>query len=187
MKRAPRGLSSSPKRRAREPDKSDYEVGYCKPPKHSRFKRGGCRNPKGRPKGVRNIKADAVNTLRMSVKITLNGQPRTVSTQLAIFLRVREKALAGDRHAMSQMLQFARDYNSEELAAATAALSAEDLTVLAVYQARASSGVARGSAPREDKASEAQPVEPALPDGRPEPTPIERIPVKRRKSSGPEK
>ena len=29
---------------------SDYEVGYGKPPKHARFKKGFAANPKGRPK-----------------------------------------------------------------------------------------------------------------------------------------
>ena len=29
---------------------SDYEVGYGKPPKHSRFKKGVCPNPRGRGK-----------------------------------------------------------------------------------------------------------------------------------------
>ena len=29
---------------------SDYEVGYGKPPKHSRFRKGVCANPRGRGK-----------------------------------------------------------------------------------------------------------------------------------------
>ena len=32
---------------------SEYEVGYGKPPKHSRFKKGVCPNPRGRGKGRR--------------------------------------------------------------------------------------------------------------------------------------
>jgi hypothetical protein len=28
----------------------DYEIGYGRPPKHSRFKKGVCPNPRGRPK-----------------------------------------------------------------------------------------------------------------------------------------
>lgn len=35
----------------REPPFSDNEVGYCRPPLHTRFKPGQSGNPKGRPKG----------------------------------------------------------------------------------------------------------------------------------------
>jgi hypothetical protein len=37
-------------------DQQDYEVGYRKPPKASQFKAGQSGNPKGRPKGSRNVK-----------------------------------------------------------------------------------------------------------------------------------
>src|SRR5262245_29021911 len=32
-----------------------YEVGYARPPLHSRFKRGQSGNPKGRPRGSRSV------------------------------------------------------------------------------------------------------------------------------------
>lgn len=34
----------------RKPPASNYEVGYCRPPLHTRFKPGQSGNPKGRPK-----------------------------------------------------------------------------------------------------------------------------------------
>ena len=36
------------------PESSNYEVGYCRPPKASQFPAGRSGNPKGRPKGARN-------------------------------------------------------------------------------------------------------------------------------------
>jgi hypothetical protein len=35
-----------------EEEDDDNEVGYCRPPRHTRFKKGQSGNPKGRPKGI---------------------------------------------------------------------------------------------------------------------------------------
>ena len=33
----------------------DYQVGYGKPPRHTRFKRGQSGNPRGRPREAKNL------------------------------------------------------------------------------------------------------------------------------------
>ena len=46
-----------------QPLSSDYEVGYGKPPEHTRFQPGRSGNPRGRPKGTKNLKTDLVEEL----------------------------------------------------------------------------------------------------------------------------
>jgi hypothetical protein len=134
--RAPR---ATPRQQAQKSD--DYNVGYGKPPVHSRFKPGQSGNSKGRPKGVRNFKTDVQTTLKAPVRVTRGGKPRNVSTQAAMLLRLREKALGGDARALNRLLGLAQIYNNEELTAA-ASLSADDASVLEIFKARLRSGAA---------------------------------------------
>jgi len=92
----------------------DYEVGYGKPPKHTQFKKGQSGNKRGRPKGANNFKTDLMKTLKAQVPVIENGRQRTVSTQLATLMRLREKALKGDEKALGRLLAFAVTFNNEE-------------------------------------------------------------------------
>ncbi|SRR6266851_2640250 len=118
---------------------SDYHVGYGKPPKHSRFKRGRSGNPRGRRRGGRNFKTDIKAALEAPVKVTRNGKPHKLSTQKAMLLRLREKALGGDVRALDRLILLAQTYNDDE-PAADAALSVNDANVLQVYRARVLGG-----------------------------------------------
>ncbi|MEX1303683.1 MAG: DUF5681 domain-containing protein [Rhodovibrionaceae bacterium] len=113
--------------------KKGYEVGYGKPPKDTRFKKGQSGNPKGRPKGRRNLKNDVLAALTAPVKVSEQGRAKTVTTQFAILLRLREKALTGDARALDLLLALARSYNSEEVEQETQALPAEDREILDTY------------------------------------------------------
>ena len=41
----------------------EYDVGYKKPPKRTQFKPGQSGNPRGRPKGTKNLKTDLAEAL----------------------------------------------------------------------------------------------------------------------------
>ena len=131
-----------------------YDVGYGKPPKHSRFKKGKSGNPKGRPKGSRNFSSDVKETLEEPIRVTHHGKARTVSTQHAALMRLKEKALGGDARALDRLLDLARLYNDEEMAEAATKLGATDAEILKDYEARVlrQAGVARngGGKPRGD-------------------------------------
>jgi hypothetical protein len=124
---------------------SDYEVGYGKPPKHSRFKPGQSGNSKGRPKGSRNFKTDVKATLKSSVNVNRDGKPHKITTQEAMLLRLKEKALNGDIRSLNLLMALAQTYNNDELPLRDD-LSGDDTAVLEIYNTRLLSGAARAAA-----------------------------------------
>jgi len=62
-------------------DEKDYEVGYGRPPKHTRFRKGQSGNPKGPRKGSRALKTDLDEALRATLTITVGGKKRRGTTQ----------------------------------------------------------------------------------------------------------
>ena len=91
----------------------DKKVGYKRPPLHTRFRPGMSGNPRGRQKGVRNFAADVKRTLEIPVTLSENGKSKRVSTQEALILRLREKALKGDARALETLLSLARTHNED--------------------------------------------------------------------------
>jgi len=112
-------------------DRDDYDVGYGKPPKHTRFKKGQSGNPKGRPKGSRNFATDLDEVLSATMTVNENGSPKKVSSQLAALMRLREKALKGDPRALDRLLGLAADRSAEKEAQSTErSLSADETEIL---------------------------------------------------------
>jgi hypothetical protein len=79
----------------------DYEVGYGKPPKKTRFQPGQSGNPRGRPKGTKNLKTDLVEELREKVVVREGEQSRRVSKQRAVVKTLVTRTLKGDARAAS--------------------------------------------------------------------------------------
>jgi hypothetical protein len=70
--RRPGGLSHGASQWRAEAAAGDYEVGYGKPPKHTRWEKGFCPNPKGR--GKKPKKKDTVAEIldrHLEAKVTL--------------------------------------------------------------------------------------------------------------------
>lgn len=130
----------------------DYEVGFKKPPKHTQFKRGQSGNPKGRPKGSRNFSSDVKHTLKEPVRLNKDGKRKTVSTQHAALLRLREKALSGDARALDRLLNLAGIYNDEDMAEAAAGLAPADAEVLEGFKERVLRQAEKAQPDSEDKA-----------------------------------
>ena len=82
----------------------EYEVGYRRPPKATRFKPGRSGNPKGRPKGSPNLATDLSAELGEQITVREGGQARRVSKQRALIKSLTAKALQGDVRATTALL-----------------------------------------------------------------------------------
>ena len=78
---------------------SNYAVGYRKPPKHTRFQPSQSGNPRGRPKGTKNLKTDLMEELGEKIVIREGDQTRKVSKQRAVVKAVVARTLKGDVRA----------------------------------------------------------------------------------------
>lgn len=84
-------------------DDDDYEVGYKKPPLHTRFQPGHS-GSKGRKKGRRNLKTDLLDEL--AERITLNEGDRKIriSKQRALLKAIVVKGIKGNERATNTVL-----------------------------------------------------------------------------------
>lgn len=83
----------------------DYEVGYGRPPAAGRIRPGERRNPKGRPKGSRSLKAALTKTLSRRVKLTTNGKTEWVTYFDALVMTLTTIGLKGQLGAYRILLE----------------------------------------------------------------------------------
>lgn len=77
----------------------DFDVGYCKPPRHGQFRPGQSGNSKGRPKGATNLPNALFKALNERVVVNENGERKTISKLDAAFKQLANKAASGDARA----------------------------------------------------------------------------------------
>ena len=78
----------------------DYEVGYGKPPRDTRFKRGQSGNPRGRPPGAKNLSTLLNEALDELVVVTENGGRNRISKRRAAFKQLVNDAAKGEWRAL---------------------------------------------------------------------------------------
>ena len=105
----------------------NYQVGYGKPPRHSRFKQGEpSANPRGRPR--KNMTALLVEGLNKKVTVTENGRRRKVTLREAITSQLINQSASADLRATKMLLDLIKDAERQTTAAAAAAEPAPAFT-----------------------------------------------------------
>ena len=80
-----------------------YDVGYRKPPVHSRFAPGRSGNPKGRSKGAKGFAAELERELAAKIAITENSRRRRITKSVAMIMSQVAKAIKGDTRAFANI------------------------------------------------------------------------------------
>jgi hypothetical protein len=92
------------------PDKKrDYEVGYGKPPRHTRFAAGRSGNPHGRPSGSKNLATLVREVLNEPVIVAENGRSRKISKRLAIIKQLANRSIKADLRAIKMLLDIEQE------------------------------------------------------------------------------
>lgn len=110
-----------------------YEVGRGKPPIAGQFKPGRSGNPKGRPKGARNVSTVIDEVLNERIAVTERGRHRTITTLEALVRGLRADALAGNPKSRLTMisLAFQVEAKNEGLATPDPTASEADARIMA--------------------------------------------------------
>jgi hypothetical protein len=139
-----------PKRPPTKGAPGDYEVGYGKPPLHTRFQPGQSGNPRGRPKGTKNLTTDLQEELIEKIVVREGEQSKRVSKQRAVVKSLVARTLKGDGRAatllMSTMLRLLDTGGGAP--AVDEPLDADEREILEDFEAR----LRRGEAAADDDA-----------------------------------
>ena len=115
----------------------DYEVGYGKPPLHTRFQKGKSGNPKGRPRGKKNMSTLLSTALNASIVVVANGRRKRITKREAIVTQLVNKSAAADLKATQIVLAMLRELESENDGSADPAVFTEaDHEIIRRIQAR---------------------------------------------------
>src|SRR5437764_14516186 len=122
--------------------KGDYEVGYGKAPRHTRFAKGQSGNPRGRPSGAKNFTTLLSEALNEPVIVTEHGGRRKVSKRQAIVTQLVNRSATADFRAIKLLFDIVRDIQRETEPASpeTAEFGEADQKVLEQIRSRLSKG-----------------------------------------------
>ncbi|MGL5254064.1 MAG: DUF5681 domain-containing protein [Brevinema sp.] len=112
---------------------SKEKIGYKSPPKEAQFSKGQSGNPKGRPKGSKNLKTILLKELDSQISIQEKGKITKVSKQEAFIKGLIANALKGDKYASQILVRLMTGLLTDQGEAMTQELHEEDMEILKRY------------------------------------------------------
>ncbi len=131
---------------------NEHAIGYKKPPRKAQFRKGKSGNPKGRPKGSRNLKTDLEAELAETIQVSEGGTRKAISKQRAMLKGLTARALQGDTRAANTVLGLVQKLlDDEEPDTGPEELAAEDRAILNAYEQRVRQRIAAETKGGEDE------------------------------------
>ena len=84
--------------------RGDYEVGYKRPPKETRFKKGNNANPRGRPRGSNNLATLLEEALNTQVETVEDGTRRRRTKRDVVIAQLVDQSANADLRATKLLL-----------------------------------------------------------------------------------
>jgi len=118
--------------------KRDYEVGYGRPPRRTRFKKGQSGNPKGRPGGAKNLSTLLNEALNERVIVAEDNGERKITKREAIVKQLVNRSATADWRALKILIDMQQDIESRMEAASseTSGFTTEDEKVIQQLKAQ---------------------------------------------------
>ena len=129
--------------------RSDYDVGYCRPPKKSQFRPGQSGNPTGRREASPTIGSRLRALIYSKVTVTEQGRTRRISRLDLMLRQLGNDAIRGDKRAFKLLMEFLHRYDvAVEGAVRSEEMTSDDLEILSEYLRKT------GSSNSDDSSSE---------------------------------
>lgn len=114
------------------PTGGDYDIGWCKPPKHTQWKKKQSGNMRGRPAGRLNNETlvKMYHAVLFELMVPVKGKRRGIPMLHAILLTHSQRALQGDQKAAADILDRAERLAGSGPSSSDVELSEEDEAIL---------------------------------------------------------
>jgi hypothetical protein len=123
-----------------EPSAGSERVGYRRPPIATRFRPGQSGNPRGRPKGARNLSTVVAAALNERVAINENGRRRRITKLEAAVKQLVNRAASGEARATQLLLAFVQASEARSAQQGPGRLCDADAIVMAELARRLGGG-----------------------------------------------